>query len=61
MEHCDEIVALSLAECLGGPPGYNLVLSVVKSSLPFAFLNGASSYASYCTELLTEHYSAGVF
>ena len=38
MEHCDEIVALSLAECLGGPPGYNLMLSVVKSGLSILIL-----------------------
>ena len=61
MDHCDEIVAIALAERMGGPNGYNLLLSAVKSSLPFSFLNGASSYAAFCTELLQEHYKCGKF
>ncbi|KAK6181776.1 hypothetical protein SNE40_009563 [Patella caerulea] len=61
MHHCDEIFALSLSERLGGMDGYQLMLASVKSSLRFAFLNGASSYASYCTQLLHHHYQAGKF
>ena len=61
MQHCDEIVAISTAERIGGKEGYNLLLSAVKHSLPFSFLNGATSYAAFCVDLLYEHYSCGVF
>ena len=33
----------------------------MKSSLPFAFLSGASSYAGFCVKLMKEHYIAGPF
>ena len=33
----------------------------MKSSVPFAFLNGASSYASFCVKLIHEHYRAGPY
>ncbi|VDI03024.1 Hypothetical predicted protein [Mytilus galloprovincialis] len=46
---------------LGGPDGYNVMLACVKKSLPFAFLNGATTYASLCVDLLYCHYTAGVF
>ena len=61
MPHCDEVCAISFAERLGGDEGYNLLLSAVKTSLPFAFLNGSSSYAAYCTKLLHEHFKCGPF
>ena len=61
MQHCDEVVAISVAERIGGPDGYNLLLAAVKRSLPFSFLNGASAYAAFCVDLLNVHYSAGVF
>lgn len=61
MQHCDEVLAVALAERLGGKQGYHLLLAAVKSSLTFAFLNGASSYAPYCTKLIHTHYSAGTF
>ena len=61
MKHCDEVIAISMAEKMGGPDGYALLLAAVKETLPFAFLNGASSYATYCTHLLREHYRAGSF
>ncbi|CAH1776984.1 unnamed protein product [Owenia fusiformis] len=61
MSHCDEIVAISLVEHMRSPNGYALLLSAVKSSLKFAFLNGETSYASYCTIPLHHHYSAGIF
>lgn len=61
MHHCDEIVAISIAEKIGGPDGYHLLLTAVKRSLPFSFLNGASSYAAFCVDLLYEHYGAGTF
>lgn len=61
MRHCDEIMAISVAEKLGGPGGYNLFLATVKQSLPFSFLNGASSYAAFCVDPLYQHYAAGTF
>ncbi|CAH1782819.1 unnamed protein product [Owenia fusiformis] len=45
IQHCEEVVALAVAERLGGIQGYDLLLAVVKSSLPFLSLNGAASYA----------------
>lgn len=61
MSHCDEVLAISAAERIGGPDGYDLLLAAVKSSLPFAFLNGASSYGAFCVKLLVKHYSTGPF
>ena len=61
LRHCLEVLAIHFAEKVGGPEGYNLLLGAVKSSLPFSFVNGASSYAGFCTELLIHHYSAGPF
>jgi hypothetical protein len=61
MVHCDEVVAIHLAERQGGEKGYKLLLAAVKSSLPFAFLNGATSYAPFCTQLILEYYRAGPF
>jgi len=59
--HCEEILAVAMAERIGGPDGYLLLLAAVKSSLRFSFLNGASSYAGFCTQLLVEHHSSGCF
>jgi hypothetical protein len=42
MRHCGEILGISIAERTGGADGYNLLVGYVKSSLPFAFLNGAT-------------------
>ena len=61
MSHCDEVVAIYMAERMGGVAGYNLLTATVKESLLFQYLNGASSYAPLCTKLLHEHYSAGPF
>ncbi|MCW4344649.1 MAG: hypothetical protein N0E48_15030, partial [Candidatus Thiodiazotropha endolucinida] len=61
MQHCDEVSAITFAERIGGPDGYNLLLGSVKSSLPFSFMNGAVSYAPYCTQLLIAHYESGPF
>ncbi|CAC5394943.1 unnamed protein product [Mytilus coruscus] len=61
MQYCDEIVAVYLAERLGGFERYNLLFGAVKSSLLFSFLNGASSYGPFCVRLLLEHFSAGHF
>ena len=61
IEHCDEIAGINIVERIGGPEGYNLILACIKFSFPFAFLNGATSYASFCVELLHVHYSAGYF
>ena len=59
--HCNHVVAISLAERLGGPDGYSLLLYAVKESLLFSFLNNASSYAPYCVQLLYTHFSASLF
>ena len=61
MRHCDNVVAIALAERLGGPIGYDLVLAAVKESLRFSFVNNASSYAPYCVQLLCQHFGAGYF
>ena len=61
MRHCGEILGISIAERTGGADGYNLLLGCVKSSLPIAFLNGATSYASFCVDLLHVHYTSGFF
>ena len=61
MTHCDEVVFLQLAERLGGKDGYLLLLATVKSSLTFQFLNGASSYAPFCVDLLNVYYKCGPF
>ena len=61
MQHCDAVLAVSLAERLGGQQGYQLLLAAVRATLPFSFVNGASSYGPYCLQLLYHHYSAGHF
>ena len=61
MKHLDDVIAVSLAERLGGASGYNLLLSSLKSSLLFSFLNGAVSYAPYTLQLILEHYAASPF
>ena len=61
LQHCNEIVSIAVAERLGGEDGYNLLLSAVKSSLRFSFLNGATSYAGFCVKLLIEHSKASRF
>ena len=61
MKHCDEITAIALSERLGGNDRFNLLLAAVKSSLSFSFLNGATSYAAYCTRLLHIHLKCGHF
>ena len=61
MRHCDDVIAIFLAERLGGKDGYALLLAAVKNSLLFSFVNNASAYAPYCVKLLYCHYSAGYF
>lgn len=61
MRHCNQVIAVHLAERIGGTKGYLLLLGSIKSDLPFTFLNGASSYAPYCTQLLIEHAKSGIF
>lgn len=61
MKHCDDISAVAMAERLGGKQGYELLLSTVKSSLAFSFVNGASSCGPYCVQLHYHHYSSGYF
>lgn len=61
IKHCDEVLAIAAAERIGGPDGYALLLGAVKQSLPFAFLNGATSYGAFCVRLLIKHYSTGPF
>jgi hypothetical protein len=59
--HCDEVSNIALAERLGGKLGYSLLLASVKSSLPFSFMNGASSNAAFTTKLLHEYYRCGPY
>lgn len=61
MTHCDEIFALHLAERTGGQHGYSLMKAVLKSALPFAFLNNASSYAAFVCQLLIAHEGSSPF
>ncbi|CAC5421315.1 unnamed protein product [Mytilus coruscus] len=58
MRHCEEVFGISIAERMGDPVVTTFFL---KSSLPFSFLNGATSYASFYTDLLHVHYTAGTF
>ena len=37
MQHCDEVIGLALAERIGGPEGYQLLIAIRKESLPFSF------------------------
>ena len=59
--HCNIITAMRLAERMGGKDGFNLLLAAIKKSLMWSFVNGASSYAPFCTQLLYEYYRAGEF
>lgn len=43
MRQCTDISAVSLAERLGVPQVYQLLLAAVRSSVAFSFINGASS------------------
>ena len=61
MNHLDHVLAIALAERLGGNDGYNLLLASTKQHITFGFLNGASSYAPYCVQLLYAHGSLGPF
>ena len=61
LNHCNHVVAISMAERLGGPDGYSLLLYAVKESLTFSFVNNATSYAPYCVQLLYAHFSASYF
>ena len=61
MSQADEIFSVYIAERIGGKDGYNLLLSTVKQSLPFSFLNGAAAYGPFCVRLLLEHNSCGPF
>ncbi|KAH3777824.1 hypothetical protein DPMN_179272 [Dreissena polymorpha] len=61
MRHCDNVVAIALAERLGGSTGYELMLGAIKQSLLFSFVNNATTYAPYCVKLLYHHYNAGYF
>lgn len=61
MKHCDEALAVKLAECIGGKSGYELFLASTKSSLIFAYGSGALYYAPFCTLLLLRLFSSGQF
>ena len=58
MNHCFEAVAIAFAERIGGAAGYHLLRATMKSSLLFAYTNGASQYAAFTTRLLSDHCSA---
>ena len=56
----DKIIAPS--ECwMSGHQGNCLLLAVVKQSLPFALINGASQYATFRSDLLYQHACASPF
>ena len=59
--HCNIVTALRLAERMGGADGFHLLLAATKKSLSWSFVNGASSYAPFCVQLLYEYYRAGQF
>ena len=59
--HLDEVFALVIAERIGGPECYDLLLGTVKEALPLSFVDGASSNGAFCIQLLTEHYKSGIF
>lgn len=61
MRHCSHVLAISLSERIGGVEGHSLLMAVVKDSLPFSFVNNASSYAPFCVKLLYHHKKAGFF
>ena len=61
MRHCDDVIAIALAERLGGPDGYQLMLAEVKHFLLYSFVNCATSCAPFCVKLLFHHNSAGHF
>ena len=52
MEQLDGVLTIALAERLGGPGGYNLLLGAVKSSLIYSFISGAVSYGHYSMNTL---------
>ncbi len=54
MDQLDGVLAISLAERLGGPDGYNLLLAAVKMSLPYSFVNGAASYGPYVNHFVDD-------
>ena len=47
ISHFDKVLALAIAERIGGPEGDDLLLESVKEALPFSFVNGASSYGVF--------------
>ena len=60
MTHVFEIVEFHLAERIGGTDGYSLLRGCMKNSLMFSYLNGASYYATFCTQLLADHCNSSV-
>ena len=61
LKHTSTVAGIQFAERIGGPQGYDLLRACAKSSLLFAYTNGASSYASYTTHLLHDHEAAPPF
>lgn len=61
MRHLEAVGAIALAERLGGSDGYNLLLAVTKTELPFNMINGATNYGPFILQLLRHHYQAGCF
>ena len=61
LKYCNIIVTIKLAERMGGKEGFLLLLTAVKKSLPWSFLNGATCYGPFCVHLLHAYYSSSVY
>ena len=54
MSQFDQIVAITIAERIGGPEGYKLLLASVNHP-PSFFLNGASTHGAFCIRSLYKY------
>ncbi len=61
MLKCENVVAVSFSERLGGPQGYNLLLATLKTSLCSTFLDGGVSYGPFTVQLIGVHLECGPF
>ncbi len=61
MLKCENVVAVSFSERLGGPQGYNLLLATLKTSLCSTFLDGGVSYGPFTAQLIGVHLECGPF
>ena len=61
LKYCNVIVALKLAERMGGEDGFKLLLGAVKQSVGWSFMNGATCYGPFCIDLLQNYYSSSTY